>query len=160
MNTIPSRAHLGDKNLISVIIPAEIVNIEDWAYANCENLREIWIPCGCRVSNKAFVGCSSISSVHIYRNSLKADVNSYPELLGLAVRIWGSDTDLLISHASEDKDEIVRPLANALVEKGVKVWYDEFEMKIGDSLRRKIDKGLANSRFGIVVIKSHIPQLL
>jgi hypothetical protein len=28
------------------------------------------------------------------------------------------------------------------------VWYDEFEMRIGDSLRRKIDKGLANSRFG------------
>lgn len=60
--------------------------------------------------------------------------------------------DVFISHASEDKDEIVRPLANALIEKGIKVWYDEFEMKIGDSLRRKIDKGLANSRFGIVVI--------
>lgn len=60
--------------------------------------------------------------------------------------------DVFISHASEDKDEIVRPLANALVDKGIKVWYDEFEMKIGDSLRRKIDKGLANSRFGIVVI--------
>ena len=60
--------------------------------------------------------------------------------------------DVFISHASEDKDDIVRPLAQALVAKGVKVWYDEFEMKIGDSLRRKIDKGLANSRFGIVVI--------
>lgn len=60
--------------------------------------------------------------------------------------------DVFISHASEDKDDIVRPLAQALVAKGVKVWYDEFEMRIGDSLRRKIDKGLANSRFGIVVI--------
>ena len=60
--------------------------------------------------------------------------------------------DVFISHASEDKDDVVRPLANSLREKGVKVWYDEFEMKIGDSLRRKIDKGLANSRFGIVVI--------
>ncbi len=60
--------------------------------------------------------------------------------------------DVFISHASEDKDEVVRPLANALREKGIKVWYDEFEMKIGDSLRRKIDKGLANSRFGIVVV--------
>lgn len=60
--------------------------------------------------------------------------------------------DVFISHASEDKDEVVRPLANALKEKGVTVWYDEFEMRIGDSLRRKIDKGLANSRFGIVVI--------
>jgi hypothetical protein len=31
------------------------------------------------------------------------------------------------------------------------VWYDEFELRIGDSLRRKIDSGLANSRFGAVV---------
>jgi hypothetical protein len=60
--------------------------------------------------------------------------------------------DVFISHASEDKDEIVRPLAHALQSEGLKVWYDEFELKIGDSLRRKIDKGLANSRFGIVVL--------
>lgn len=60
--------------------------------------------------------------------------------------------DVFISHASEDKDEVVRPLANALKNLGIKVWYDEFEMRIGDSLRRKIDKGLANSRFGIVVV--------
>lgn len=60
--------------------------------------------------------------------------------------------DVFISHASEDKDEVVRPLALALISEGLKVWYDEFEMKIGDSLRRKIDMGLANSRFGIVVL--------
>ena len=35
------------------------------------------------------------------------------------------------------------------------MWYDEYEMKIGDSLRRKIDKGLANSRFGIVVLSKN-----
>lgn len=60
--------------------------------------------------------------------------------------------DVFISHASEDKDEIVRPLANALVAEGLRVWYDEFELKIGDSLRRKIDSGLAKSRFGVVVL--------
>jgi len=60
--------------------------------------------------------------------------------------------DVFISHASEDKDEVVRPLVYALKSEGLSVWYDEFEMKIGDSLRRKIDKGLANSRFGIVVL--------
>ena len=60
--------------------------------------------------------------------------------------------DVFISHASEDKDAVVRPLANALVQHRLRVWYDEFELKIGDSLRRKIDKGLANSRFGIVVL--------
>ncbi|MEH1910730.1 MAG: DUF1883 domain-containing protein [Nostoc sp.] len=60
--------------------------------------------------------------------------------------------DVFISHASEDKDEIVRPLANALKNEGLSVWYDEFELKIGDSLRRKIDRGLANSRVGLVIL--------
>jgi hypothetical protein len=60
--------------------------------------------------------------------------------------------DVFISHATEDKDEVVRPLANALATGGLRVWYDEFELRIGDSLRRKIDAGLANSRFGAVVL--------
>ena len=60
--------------------------------------------------------------------------------------------DVFISHASEDKEEVVRPLVYALQKEGLTVWYDEFEMKIGDSLRRKIDKGLVNSKFGIVVL--------
>lgn len=60
--------------------------------------------------------------------------------------------DAFISHASEDKDEFVRPLANALQQAGHNIWYDEFSLTIGDSLRKSIDKGLANSRFGIVVL--------
>lgn len=60
--------------------------------------------------------------------------------------------DFFISHASEDKEDIVRNLAEALRESGFQVWYDEFELKIGDSLRKKIDLGLINSKFGIVII--------
>jgi Domain of unknown function (DUF1883)/TIR domain len=60
--------------------------------------------------------------------------------------------DVFVSHASEDKNEVVRPLATALQHAGLSVWYDEFELRIGDSLRRKIDKGLAGSQFGIVVL--------
>ncbi|WP_374538581.1 toll/interleukin-1 receptor domain-containing protein [Chitinimonas taiwanensis] len=60
--------------------------------------------------------------------------------------------DVFISHASEDKDAIVFPLADQLRGLGVKVWYDEFELKIGNSLSRTIDHGLAQSAFGIVVI--------
>ncbi len=63
--------------------------------------------------------------------------------------------DVFISHASEDKEDIVTPLAMALRNNGLIVWYDDFELKIGDSLRRKIDKGLANSRFGIVVLSKN-----
>ncbi len=46
----------------------------------------------------------------------------------------------------------MRPLAESLSTLGCRVWYDEFELRVGDSLRRSIDKGLVNSRFGIVVL--------
>lgn len=62
--------------------------------------------------------------------------------------------DFFISHASEDKDDFVKPLAERMIEIGLNIWYDEFELSIGDSLRRSIDKGLSNSRFGIVVLSS------
>jgi hypothetical protein len=60
--------------------------------------------------------------------------------------------DLFISHASEDKADFVAPLARTLSEFGVRVWYDEFTLKIGDSLSRSIDTGLARSDYGIVVL--------
>lgn len=60
--------------------------------------------------------------------------------------------DVFVSHASEDKEEFVRPFVTFLKEKGVEVWYDEFELRIGDRLRRSIDNGLKKSRFGIVVL--------
>lgn len=67
---------------------------------------------------------------------------------GRTSEVW----DVFISHASEDKTSIARPLAEALQMHGLSVWLDDFELKIGDSLRRKIDAGLANSAFGIVIL--------
>ena len=60
--------------------------------------------------------------------------------------------DVFISHASEDKAAVAMPLANELRRRGLRVWYDEFSLTLGDSLRRSIDLGLARSRFGIVVL--------
>jgi hypothetical protein len=60
--------------------------------------------------------------------------------------------DVFVSHASEDKASFVRPLATALANLGVAVWYDEFSLRLGDSISRSIDKGLAQSRFGVVVV--------
>jgi hypothetical protein len=60
--------------------------------------------------------------------------------------------DCFISHASEDKDAVARPLAEALTSAGYSVWFDEYELVLGDSLRAKIDEGLAASRFGVVVL--------
>ena len=64
----------------------------------------------------------------------------------------GESYDVFISHASEDKESVVRDLADALAAEDLRVWYDEFTMHIGDSLRRKIDRGLAASRVGLVVL--------
>lgn len=63
--------------------------------------------------------------------------------------------DVFISHASEDKNDLVRPLAEALIKRGILVWYDEFTLKLGDSLRASIDFGLANSRYGVVVMSAN-----
>ena len=60
--------------------------------------------------------------------------------------------DLFICHAREDKDDFVRPLAERLVSAGLNVWYDDFSLKVGDSLRRSIDEGLSKSRFGVVIL--------
>ena len=60
--------------------------------------------------------------------------------------------DIFISHASEDKEKFVKPLAEALISKGLKVWYDDFTLNIGDSLRESIDEGLKNSRYGLVIL--------
>jgi hypothetical protein len=66
--------------------------------------------------------------------------------------VAAKEFDVFISHASEDKGEVVFPLANQLRSIGVRVWYDDFELTVGDSLSRSIDHGLAQSSFGIVVI--------
>ena|SRR5215469_3300869 len=60
--------------------------------------------------------------------------------------------DLFISHASEDKADVAAPLARLLEAAGLRVWLDERELRIGDSLRGQIDDGLGRSRFGVVVL--------
>ncbi len=63
--------------------------------------------------------------------------------------------DIFISHASEDKNEIVRELANILTTLNLRVWYDEFSLNIGDSLTSSIDKGLNQSKYGLVIISKN-----
>ena len=60
--------------------------------------------------------------------------------------------DAFISHAHEDKNGVARPLARELGKLGFSVWFDEFSLKIGDSLRRSIDRGLRLSRFGVLIL--------
>lgn len=58
---------------------------------------------------------------------------------------------IFVCHASEDKADFVRPLAAAL-RQHFEVWYDEYELTLGDSLVRKINGGLASCDYGVVVL--------
>jgi hypothetical protein len=60
--------------------------------------------------------------------------------------------DIFISHASEDKEPFVDPLARRLKQLAVRVWYDRFVLSPGDSLTESIAEGLAKSRCGLLVI--------
>lgn len=60
--------------------------------------------------------------------------------------------DVFISHAWEDKEDFVDEFVEELKKQGLKVWYDTNKLKWGNSMRENIDKGLAKSRYGVVVL--------
>lgn len=77
---------------------------------------------------------------------------SVSEADAMQIAALGKDFDFFISHAWEDKEAVAKPLADALIAKGAKVWLDKYAMTVGDSLRQSIDDGLAHSRYGIVIL--------
>ncbi len=80
---------------------------------------------------------------------------SRAELFSARLPDTASAHDVFISHASEDKQAVARPLADLLIDRGIEVWYDDFTLTVGDSLRRSIDRGLAGSRFGVIILSTH-----
>lgn len=90
------------------------------------------------------------------RDKLEAQLRSALRQTANLERQAGNETediyDFFISHASDDKEGFVRAFASELKSRGAKVWYDDATLKVGDSLRRSIDRGLASSRFGVVVL--------
>lgn len=60
--------------------------------------------------------------------------------------------DVFISHAWEDKEDFVDEFVEELKKQGLKIWYDTNKLKWGNSMRENIDKGLAKSRYGVVVL--------
>lgn len=60
--------------------------------------------------------------------------------------------DVFVSHASEDKADFVDEFVQEMKNRDIKVWYDTTEMRWGSSLRKRIDDGIKQSRYGIVVL--------
>ena len=57
-----------------------------------------------------------------------------------------------ISHDSRDKELIATPIANALQSRILPIWYDEYSLKLGDSLRETIEKGLKECKKCILIL--------
>ncbi len=65
-------------------------------------------------------------------------------------------TKLFISHAWEDKADLVEPLVRALGEEpDFEVWYDKHSLTMGDGLREKISQGLRECDYGVVVLSKY-----
>lgn len=97
-----------------------------------------------------------IKKINIPRSKVRVVTNQASEgTLKMDMEKETETWDVFISHASEDKDSIARPLKEALESEGVKVWFDESELKIGDRLHKSIDKGIANSGYGIVILSEN-----
>ena len=89
--------------------------------------------------------------------SINRYVESQPELqvskkMADSINNLQDEYDVFLCHASEDKADFVDDLAAELIRCNIRVWYDKFCLRIGDSLRKSIEDGLRSSRFGIVVL--------
>lgn len=60
--------------------------------------------------------------------------------------------DVFLCHAWDDRKEAAKELHDSLEARNVSLWYSEKDVPLGSSLLREIDKGLANSRVGIVLV--------
>lgn len=61
------------------------------------------------------------------------------------------DFDVFISFASEERRAVVEPIVERLRDLGIRVWYDDTLLLIGDNLLTTINLGLSKSRYGIII---------
>lgn len=85
-------------------------------------------------------------------NTLSGEGSAHKDALPSPREVTAERHDIFICHASEDKIAFVDPLARALVKEGVSIFYDSMSIGWGDSLRAKIDAGLRDCQYGIVVL--------
>lgn len=94
---------------------------------------------------------SSVSSTILYT---PAEIRTLtPVRENIERRIETPDLrDVFLCHAWDDRKDSAKELHDLLESSGVTVWFSEKDVLLGSSLLREIDKGLAKSRVGIVLV--------
>jgi len=62
-----------------------------------------------------------------------------------------SSRKVFVSHASRDKDFVNR-LVSDLAARGVSVWYDKLDVRLGDSIPGKINSGISEAKYFLIVL--------
>ena len=84
---------------------------------------------------------AQIVSLTPFRETVEARTAQQPDL-----------RDVFLCHAWDDRQESAKELHDLLVAAGVKVWFSEKDLGLGVPMMRAIDKGLANSKIGLVLV--------
>ncbi|ABS46609.1 lipoprotein [Yersinia pseudotuberculosis] len=99
--------------------------------------RPRWSKAGSSVSYTS----SQVQSLTPIRQTVETRAAEQPDL-----------RDVFLCHAWEDRQGVAKELHDLLVAAGVKVWFSEKDLSLGVPMMRAIDKGLANSRIGLVLV--------
>lgn len=102
-------------------------------------------------------GSGRSSSSRARRSSVTYSVREYQTLNPVRAEVARLQTDtdrrdLFLCHAWADREGVALDFYNLLIGLDVKVWFSEKDVPLGTSLIRQIDKGLAKSRAGIVLV--------
>lgn len=84
---------------------------------------------------------AEVRALEPIRHSLERRALSQPDL-----------RDVFLCHAWDDRKGAAKELNDLLVSLGVAVWFSEKDVPLGATLLREIDKGLANSKVGVVLV--------
>lgn len=84
---------------------------------------------------------AQVQSLTPIRQTIEARATTQPDL-----------RDVFLCHAWDDRQGPAKELHELLVAAGVKVWFSEKDLGLGVPMMRAIDKGLANSRIGLVLV--------
>jgi TIR domain len=84
---------------------------------------------------------AQVQSLTPVRNAVEAKAAEQPDL-----------RDTFLCHAWDDRQGVAKQLHDLLEAAGVKVWFSEKDLGLGVPMMRAIDKGLAASRVGLVLV--------
>lgn len=92
-------------------------------------------------SSSVFYTVNQIQSLTPIRETVETKAEARPDL-----------RDVFLCHAWDDRKGAAKELHDLLEAEGVKVWFSEKDLGLGVPMMRAIDKGLANSRIGLVLV--------